>query len=170
MKLKMSVLTAGLLCGVLLCGCYVEEEQVTTSDDPLLMEERPVIDLYNDLAIQNAIITQRTIYPYHFDNNSATLNTLGQRDMAVLANHFVQNPGELAVRRGDAAQDLYRKRVETVMARLAESGVEQGRIRVGDGMPGGDGMSTTDMIEVLERSREPFSDDSGYSTGVTTHP
>lgn len=168
MKLMVSVLAAGLLCGVMLCGCN-ENQQV--ADEPNL-KEVPVLDLYKDLAIQNAVITQRTVYPYHFVNNSATLNTLGQRDMAVLANHFAQNPGELTVRRGEAAGELYQQRLETVMARLAEGGVDRGRIRVGDGMPGGDGMSTSEIIGVLERSREPLSNAnvSDYGTSFGTQP
>jgi hypothetical protein len=133
-----------------------------------------VIDLYSDLAIQNAIITQHTVYPYHFVNNSAVLNPLGQRDLAVLARHFAQNPGELNVRRGDVDPALYQSRMETVKARLAEGGVDVSRIRMYDGLAGGEGMPTSEIIEVLARSRDPLtntgSSDSYGESSYTMQP
>lgn len=166
MKLNVRLLAAGLLCVVMAGGCTCNQEKKTVESN--VVKEPHVIDLYSDLAIQNAIIAQHTIYPYHFVNNSAALNALGQRDLAVLANHFAQNPGELTVRRDQADNALQQARIETVMARLSEGGVEASRIRISDGMAGGAGMSTSDIIEVLVRSREPFTDSRGYSTGFST--
>ncbi|MCE5185282.1 MAG: hypothetical protein LLF76_04055 [Planctomycetaceae bacterium] len=157
MKFTLSVLAAAMLCLLSVQGCYVEEEdeQVATSAQAP-GQLPPVVDLYRDLAIQNAIISQHTIYPYHFVNNSATLNTLGQRDMAVLAAHLAQNPGQLSVRRGRTEGPLYQARVESVKARLAEGGVDNGRIRLGDGFAGGEGMDSSEIIDVLARSRDPL--------------
>lgn len=200
MKLRWGLLAAGWLA-VALSGCKcTQSEEMAIEDTEFApvqaaaatevvaqpvkepspksaagVKEAPkVIDLYSDLAIQNAIITQHTVYPYHFVNNSAVLNPLGQRDLAVLARHFSQNPGELNVRRGDVEPALYQARMETVKARLAEGGVDVSRIRMNDGLAGGEGIATSEMIEVLARSRDPLtntgSGDSYGSSNLTMQP
>ena len=45
-----------------------------------------------DESIENGIITERTIFPYHFVTNTGYLNELGQRDLRVLARHFMEYP------------------------------------------------------------------------------
>lgn len=162
------LLTAAAICGC--CDPAMQEQQaaVSTSD---LQQPPKVMDLYSDLAIQNAIVTQRTIYPYHFAANSAALNALGRRDLEILTSHFARYPGDLTIRRGPEDKDLYQARLATVSTLLAESGVDLDKVRISDGNPGGTGVSTTDLIDALSRSREPFSNDSGsYAPVFTTQP
>ena len=49
-----------------------------------------------DESIKNGIISQHTVYPYHFVSDSARLNELGERDLQVLAAYYKDR---LAVKR-----------------------------------------------------------------------
>ncbi len=66
-----------------------------------------LVKTYNDIAIQNAVISQHTLFPYHFVNNAMELNELGDSDLKVLAEHFAKHPGKLNIRRGNISEDLY---------------------------------------------------------------
>jgi hypothetical protein len=128
-------------------------------------------DAIRNASLNNAIITQHTLYPYHFVSGSAQLNDLGERDLNVLADHFKKAqagiPGELNVRRGSASQSLYEARVKLVLELLTARGVEGGMVAVKDGLPGGDGMSSERVIVILKEKMEKQSPDNdvGSSTG-----
>jgi len=166
--------TALLLALAVFCGCCdpAMQSRQPAAPSACQVEQPPkILDLYSDLAIQNAVITQRTIYPYHFAANSAALNTLGRRDIEILIAHYASYPGDLTIRRGSEARELYQARLATVSSLLAESGIDLGKVRISDGTPGGAGISTTDLIDALARSREPFSDDSSdYTSAFITQP
>ena len=102
-----------------------------------------------DLAIENAILREHTIYPYQFVENSVELNELGQRDLQILAAHYRQNPGNLNVRRGDLPQEFYRARVKTVIDTLVKADVDADRLRISDDLPGGDGMLSEWMVIIV---------------------
>ncbi len=112
-----------------------------------------------DTAIVNAIIRQHTVFPYHFVQNSSELNGLGQRDLQVLAEHYGKYPGQLNVRSGGASKDLYRARIETVLAFLHDAGVKT-PIDVGDDLPGGDGMPSEQVVLILKEEKETSASDS----------
>lgn len=120
-------------------------------------------------SLNNAIITQHTLYPYHFAGGSAELNDLGERDLHVLADHFMKAqagmPGELNVRRGSASPSLYEARVKFVLECLTVHGVEGGMVAVKDGLPGGDGMASERVIVILKEKMEKQSPDSNTSSG-----
>lgn len=119
-----------------------------------------------DTSVRNAIVTQHTLYDYHFIRDAATLNDLGWRDVTVLAEHFRQYPGALNVRRGSASAALHQERVESVIAALNEAGVEADRVTVSDGLPGGEGMRSEHILVILQ---EP--DPEVYRTSaVNTQP
>lgn len=112
-------------------------------------------DAVRNASLNNAIIAQHTLYPFHFVSGSAELNSLGQRDLNVLANHLVKSPGDVNVRRGDAPQALYEARVKAVLERLAAAGVQGGSVAVKDGLPGGDGMPSERVIVILKEKMSP---------------
>lgn len=127
-----------------------------------------LIGAMNDIAMENAIITQHTLYPYHFVNNSDKLNDLGQRDLAVLANHLKQNPGPLNVRRDGTTEQLYQTRVAYVADQLRNMGIDAD-IEITDGMPGGSGMSSESVLEILENNKKTRSEGTGgYTESRTT--
>ena len=158
MKMKETFVTISLVCGILICGCSPQTEKPMQSAVDRDQVNRAILDTYSDLAIQNAIITQHTIYPYHFVNNSAELNVIGTRDLSVLIEHFLQNPGGIAVQKGVVDDILYQSRAQLVYEKLLEAGIPQDKINITDGMPGGDGMASGTVIEILEKTRKSGSD------------
>lgn len=112
------------------------------------------IDQYHRDSERAAIVSQHTLYPYHFVANSAALNELGVRDLTVLADHYRENPGAMNVRRAGANSDLYKARLDTVTAMLSEKGVDTERIRVSDGPAGGEGISSGRMLVILEEKMD----------------
>jgi hypothetical protein len=107
-------------------------------------------DEIQNASLNNAIVSQHTLYPYHFFAGSAELNELGARDLNVLVAHFLTAAGDLNVHRGDTPQPLYESRVKTVLERLAAAGVVSSSVAVKDGMPGGDGVSSERVLVILK--------------------
>lgn len=115
------------------------------------------VDQYHRDSQEAAIVSQHTLYPYHFVANSADLNELGERDLGVLADHYRDNPGRMNVRRAGTPPDIYKARLDTVTAMLSERGVDPERIRIADGPAGGEGISSARMLVILEEKMdEPF--------------
>ena len=135
--MKTARLSAVLLA--LLAGCAAPEHMPVGTGDLLLAA-----------SLQRAIVAQSTLFPYHFVADSAELNALGQRDLAVLAKHFHDHSGTLAVRRGDASAALEDARVKAVLAALEAGGVAKGQVSVRDGLPGGDGLAAARVLEILK--------------------
>ena len=150
MKYPKTMLLLSLICAVLFCGCQKQLPVPTVDEDAV---NRKIVDTYSDLAIQNAIIAQHTLYPYHFVNNSPQLNGLGQRDLSVLVQHFQDNPGQLILQQGGTEERLYQSRFQTVYEKLLVGGIPDGKIQISDGMPGGDGMASNSIIEILETEK-----------------
>ena len=149
--MKLCIVIETVICCVLIGGCVgtVGEESLNKR-----ILDRELVDTINDTAIQNAIISQHTLFPYHFVNNSNRLNELGEFDLNVLANHFLKNPGQLNIRRDDASEELYQARVSFVLERLKGAGIESEKITFSDGMPGGSGMPSEKILTILKREDE----------------
>ncbi len=109
-----------------------------------------LINSVQDTSINQAIITQGTVFPYHFAQRTATLNELGRHDLKVLAGHYRRHPGELSIRRGKATVDLYQARVDRVLETLTRAGVERRRMEISDARAGGEGMSSERVLKVFE--------------------
>jgi len=148
MKLNTSIITTAVLFCILTIGCQEDAKQ--GPDKPLV--NNWLINSYNNTAIENAIISQHTVFPYHFVKNAAQLNELGKRDVAVLAGHFMKHAGDLNIRRHDTPADLYEARVNAVVAQLQEAGVDIERMNIADGMPGGSGMASEKVLIILEKA------------------
>ena len=145
MKLSMMIMTV-LFC-ILTVGC---QEDMKESPNNHLINSR-LVNSYNDIAIQNAIVSQHTLFPYHFVKNGAELNELGQRDLAALTSHFIKHPGHLNIRRHNTTADLYEARVNMVHERLQEAGIDMERISISDDMPGGSGIASERVLIILEQ-------------------
>jgi hypothetical protein len=125
-------------------------------------------DAIRSASLNNAILAQHTLYPYHFVSGSAGLNALGERDLGVLAEHFLTSAGDLNVHRGDAGQALYEARVKGVLERLAAAGVQGGSVAVKDGLPGGDGLLSDRVIMILKERMSKSSSPTSGSTGASS--
>ncbi|HET6428337.1 MAG TPA: hypothetical protein VFJ30_08005 [Phycisphaerae bacterium] len=143
-----------LLCGAALAfGCAGCQEMPWRNQTPGV--NRWMVQTVQDQAIQNAIVRQQTLYPYHFVINGEELTSLGEQEMRVLAAHYRTYPGQLSVRRGDESEQLYQKRVTRVLCVLQEAGVPVERVRITEDLPRGDGMSSEQVVQIMKRSELP---------------
>lgn len=114
-----------------------------------------LVNGYNDMQLRNAVVAQHTIFPYQFVDNSAELNELGQRDLAVLIEHFKANPGQLNIHQGATPAGLYHDRMQTILNRMSAAGIDMQKIKVQDAMAGGTGMPSERVILVLKKELLP---------------
>ena len=154
MKALVAVATAAILVG---CGTAVFPEPSRPAK--LTYEQRHWADSWmvsslQEQTVRNAVLRQHTIFPYHFEGDSAELNAIGKRDLAILAGQFRNHAGRLNVRRDEACDRLFQERVASVRAFLWHEGVPPGNVRIADACAGGDGMDSEQTMEVLRRSRE----------------
>lgn len=156
MKLRMMIMTV-LFC-ILIVGC---QENMEESPNNNLINSQ-LVRSYNDIAMQNAIVSQHTLFPYHFVANGAELNELGQRDIAALTSHFIKYPGRLNIRRHNTTADIYEARINMVHGRLQEAGIDMERISISDEMPGGSGVTSERVLIILEQESQ------GASTSTST--
>jgi len=150
MKYQKAVLVIAVMCGAVFVGCEQQPIQPTVDTSEV---NRKVVDTYSDLAIQNAIIAQHTVYPYHFVANSPQLNDLGLRDLGVLIQHYTDSPGIINVQQGSADSALYQQRTQMVYEKLLQGGLTEDKIQIASGMPGGEGMASNTVIEILEKEK-----------------
>ncbi|MCL5282305.1 MAG: hypothetical protein M1376_20660 [Planctomycetes bacterium] len=155
---------AGILCLAALLPAGCNEEQKTADANRKKLDTE-LVNTVNNLQVENAIVTQHTLYPYHFVTGGAGLNDLGRRDLMVLARHYQENPGALNVRRGETDEALYKARVAQVQKRLKEAGVDVGRMTIADGMPGGPGMPSEAIVTVKPKVTGGSSTTGGGSSG-----
>lgn len=145
--MKLYVIISMGFCCMLLAGC--PEVEVKQEQNRHLINSE-VINTYKETSVQNAIISQRTLYPYHFVNNSAELNELGLRNIAVLSAHFANYPGQLNIRHGSISTNLYIDRINFVVDKLKEAGVNTEQVNITDGTPGGSGITSDAIIVILK--------------------
>jgi hypothetical protein len=149
--MRTSGVVAICLVGGLLSGCG-EEDKRTAANQRF---DREMVPALNNLGVENAIVTQHTLYPYHFVVAGEKLNDLGQRDFAVLARHFTEHPGLLNVRRGEGiSPELYQARIAWVTSRLKEAGIDPARVTISDGMPGGPGLPSERVVTILQKTED----------------
>jgi hypothetical protein len=145
----LSVCAAAILAAPA-CNSHSPSESTTTCARPEREFHTAETKWLNDTAIQNAIVAQHTLYPYHFVTYSACLNELGEHDLGVLVDHYKNHPGPLNLRRGDAPAELHEARLNFITDRLAKAGIEIGAIE--DGHPGGEGLYSEFILMILEQS------------------
>jgi hypothetical protein len=137
-------------------GCasnHPEVDSQAPSERAEQYTDMAIVDTINDSGIRQAVITQHTLYPYHFVSGGEDLNELGQSDLAALITHYKdENGGDLNIRRGDASDALYAARVKRIEGRLQLAGVSLNKIRIADAPAGGDGMSSNDAVRALAAS------------------
>ncbi len=143
------VVTMCVVCS-LLVGC---EERVSKQEAGKKLDME-LVNVLNNIELENAIVAQHTLYPYHFVQDGETLNKLGQRDLAVLARHFAKHPGSLNIRRGDTPAELYDARVAQAVQQLKQAGVSADQMSISDGMPGGTGLPSERVVMILIESTD----------------
>ncbi|HEV2294157.1 MAG TPA: hypothetical protein VGR35_09890 [Tepidisphaeraceae bacterium] len=111
---------------------------------------KAMMRLIYDHARQNAAIADHTIHPYHFVPNATALNPLGLQHVADLAAAYRTAPGMVTLPRGDVRDDLHQARVQVVLERMADAGVDVQRLRiVEDPQPGDPRVSSARATRLL---------------------
>jgi hypothetical protein len=124
-----------------------------------------LVSMVNNIAVENAIITQHTLYPYHFEPAGAKLNELGLSDLDVLIRHYREHAGTLNLRRGETSNEVYQARILYVIDRLRKAGIERERVEIKDGMAGGPGMASEQVVEVMKKASATPLQEKGWSMG-----
>lgn len=161
----------GVLVVCLVCSLGVGCQENLNDSQAGRNLDAELVNTLNNLGVENAVVAQHTLYPYHFVANGEELNELGHRDLAVLARHFTEHEGTLNVRRGEIAPELYQARLTFVIDALKEAGVDTARMVVADGMPGGEGMASERVVTILEKGFQgggSAQTTSSTSTGMMT--
>jgi hypothetical protein len=130
-------------------GCQQEKSESPPPFQERQAMNRWAIQGYTDQSINNAIIAQHTVFPYHFAADSAELTELGKRDLDVLASHFKDYPGQLNVSQGATSDLLYQQRLAAVQDALVQAGVDSSRMSFGDEPAGGPGMVSERCLIIM---------------------
>ena len=152
------------LVGLAVVGCRNDRKgKVVAEPAP---DERTLNTMMVRAALEqdtrNAVAAERIIYSYHFHPATASLNELGERQVQVLAETLRDQPeARVSVVQGEAGDELYKRRLETVRARFAEAGADANRLHVGPGVPGGPGVSS----ELIWRSYQSAAQAGGNGGG-----
>ena len=99
--------------------------------------------------VENKIIAQSTLYPFHFVDNDSRLNAVGRYDLDKIVSHYKEHPGELHVRQGEATPTLYSERITQVVEVLKSTGIKESRINVTDVAPEENPAQGERVIEIL---------------------
>jgi len=162
-----------------IAGCSQQDTDSTdtvANTDKNMASDAWMVNNNLDTAIRDGIITEHTLYPYDFVDDSGELNPLGLRDLGVLADHFKDTPGGvISVFRGDATQDIYSLRVQAVEDALVAYGLPRDHVAIVNQMAAGEGMPSGDVLKILALPTTPYltnvggtgSSSSGSSSGGT---
>jgi len=157
----------GRTLGICVACCLVAGCEEYSQQEPRKDLDIELVKALNNIGLENAIVAQHTLYPYHFVANGDGLNDLGRRDFGVLASHFKEHPGPLTIRQGDVPAELYERRVAYVSGQLRQAGVEVSRMGLSDGMPGGTGMPSSRVVLILKEETEELMPATMGVQGVT---
>jgi hypothetical protein len=114
-----------LVAPALLTGCQSKPPQIAEWDDEARGETNAwMLRTYFDKQVENGVVRQHTLWSHHFVDGTASLNERGERDLHILAQHYIRhNGGILNLPRNGTPHDLYNRRTTAVRESLAEAGV-----------------------------------------------
>ena len=134
-----------------------EADRIRIEDHLLEPVDRQFATQPFDDQVRAGVIRQRTIFDHQFLPGSASLTTLGSRDIGYLAEAMRLDGGTIAVRRGHADERLYVARMDSVRRALAVRGIAPDRIALSDGLPGGSGVESGESLIIRDQVRKvPF--------------
>lgn len=134
-----------------------EVDRVRIDDHLLEPSDRQFARQPFEDQLRAGVVRQRTIFDYQFVPGSASLTTLGSRDLGYLADAMQVDGGTIAVRRGQADERLYLARLDSVRRALSLRGIGKDRVVLGDGFAGGAGIESGEALIIREQIRKiPF--------------
>lgn len=126
-------------------GCVMWEQE----NAAMRLENTERIQAFSDDAATEAVLRQKAVFSHHFVPDTAQLNTLGEKELLILSNHYARYGGDLSVRQGDATEELYELRIGTVRHFLSEHGAIIDNVEIIDSYPSGDGMASYRLLPAL---------------------
>jgi hypothetical protein len=134
--------TAAALC---LTACASAPDEADAVADPFAPQPERVLRLLDEQA-RRGVARERALYPHHFAPEAAELTDLGKATVAAIAEQLPAQGGSIRVSTGAATPELAAARVQSVAQRLQELGVPADRVVVANGLPGGQGGATIDVL------------------------
>lgn len=119
-----------------------------------------LVHTYNGEQVENAIKRQRTIWSHQFVEGTTSLTPRGERDLGILRDHYLEHDGGvLTLRQGEAEDELFTRRLQTVTDWLRSEGVNMAAVEVRHDLYRGSGGRSTRAAEdyVRPSSDEPYS-------------
>jgi len=166
--MRSSFLISGVAALALLGGCHNDKHETTSKEEvDQIAADKWFVTSAQDTAVKNGIIAQHTIYAYHFVPDSAQLNDLGVKELMILSDHFKANSGQLNVRQGDASEELYKARLQTINAELRHAGVVPEHVVIADNFPGGKGMRSERVVKAIKDEAKDQTAGGGSSSSET---
>lgn len=156
-----------LAAWLLLAGCQQtgsSTAHMDWDDDDRKDTNAWLVRTYNGQQVENAITRQHTIWSHHFIEGTTALTPRAVRDLGILRDHYTRHGGGvLTVRRGEADETLYERRVAVLNDWLTEAGVGMDTVDVQHDLYTGAGKRSTRAAQdyVRPSSEEPFSFHSG---------
>ena len=145
------LVVGALVLMVVGCGSPQTAPVVQVPKDAWVSESALVAEAVAVAQMRRDVIAGHTLYSHDFIPGSAALYDWGRRDLAILADHYRVFPGPVNVERGDAADNLYNQRIDTVLRGLARAGVEARRMEVADATPPASGGPADRLVLVQLR-------------------
>ncbi|MFT5289917.1 MAG: hypothetical protein ACI82F_001988 [Planctomycetota bacterium] len=109
-----------------------------------------IANAFQDRAIENAVLTRRSIHDYHFYAGSARLNDLGRRDFSLLFKDALRTQSPIYLVRGHTPEDLFQQRMSSLRAEFGHIESDSRKRLVQSGLPGGSGQSLGELMFNLE--------------------
>jgi len=153
------------------CGCSnskapPEPETSPLPDEPAINEK--LVHLPFEQQTAAGAVTDRTIYAHHFIGDSALLNTLGEQRIDALLDVATDRPMKVNVLDTGEPTDLHEARVAAVRERLLASGIEESRLQIVSGPPGGPGIPSGLIVKTLQAERAAKEQGAGMTGGSST--
>ncbi len=142
------------LTAVAIFGCTGVGRTDTLGPDHHGRANETMIRAAFDASVRQAVVTERTVYPYHFVDQAAELNMLGLSHVQRLATALRATPGTVNLPRGDVSVALYEQRVESLREALRHFDVDADAVEVIDDFPGGRGMPAARVRSGIEAQRD----------------
>ena len=103
-------------------------------------------------SVEAGVIRQSALFEYHFNQGKSSLTPIGRRDLGILASYNRGQDWVLVLRQGGAGNALYAERVAMVEGIVDKQYSGRGSLTIVDGLPGGEGLASTEARRIREES------------------